>query len=122
MAKDEILIRVLNTHSQKVKLLFPSIANNKALMRNMGFVISDPQYDAKMECIKMKKPFSENGIAKTPLKEAFAPKIEPVKTEPKKEQPKNEIPAPVIKNEPKKRTRRTKAEMLADKNKSKQPA
>lgn len=122
MAKEEILIRVLNTHNQKVKMVFPDIANNKQLMKNVGFVISDPNYDTKMDAIKNKKPFSENGIAKEPVKESFAPNVEVPKVEPKTEQPKNEITAPIITDEPKKRTRRTKAEMLADKNNTKQTA
>lgn len=114
---DKILIRVINTTTQKVKNLFPAVVNNKGLMRNMGFVISDPNYDAKMECIKNKKPFSENGIAKEPVKESFAPIItEPVKINEPVIQPKNEIISPVIADEPKvKRTRRTKAQIESDK-------
>ena len=120
---DKITIRVLNTTNQKVKFVYANIANNKQLMKNVGFVISDPQYDLKMECIRNKKPFSENGQAKEPLKESFATPIEPKKTEEKKEQPKNEIVTPVITDEPKvKRTRRTKAEMLAAKTSKKQLA
>lgn len=59
MAKEEILIRVVNTETQKVKNVFPAIANNKALMKNMGFIIQDPQYEAKMEAVNNKKPFVE---------------------------------------------------------------
>lgn len=110
MAKEEITIRVLNPTTQKHKFLFPSIANNKQLMKNMGFIISDPQYDAKMEAYKNNKPFSANGQTNEPVKEAFAPKSEP----------NNIISTPEIKDEPVKRKRRTKEQMLADKNKPKQ--
>lgn len=113
MAKDEILIRCLNTETQKVKNLFPSIANNRQLMKNVGYVISDPNYEAKMDAIKNKKPFSENGQAKEPVKESFAAPIES-KPEPKIEMPKDEPKA--------RRTRRTKAQMLADKQSKKQTA
>lgn len=123
MAKDEILIRCLNTKTQKVKNLFPSIANNRQLMKNVGCVISDPNYEAKMDAIKNKRPFSENGQAKLPAQESFAPKVaEPVKSEPVP-QPKNEMAAPEIAGEPKTRkTRRTKAQMQADKQSNKQTA
>ena len=114
---DKILIRVINPTTQKVKNLFPAIVNNKGLMRNMGFIINDPNYDAKMDCIKNKKPFSENGIAKEPVKESFAPIItEPVKINEPVIQPKNEIIAPIIEGETKaKRVRRTKVQIEADK-------
>lgn len=120
---DKITIRVISLKGDKAKNMYPAIVNNKQLMKNVGFVISDPNYEAKMEAVRMKKPYSENGQTKEPVKEAFAPKIDPVKTEPKIEQPKNEIVAPVITDEPKvKRVRRTKAEMLAAKTKTKQIA
>ena|SRR3990167_5617474 len=116
MGKNDILIRVLNINNQKIKMVFPNIANNKQLMKNVGFVISDPNYEAKMDAIKNKKPFRENGIAKEPVKESFAPKVEPIKTEPVTAHPKNEILTPAINDKPKeKRQRRTKAQMLADK-------
>lgn len=121
MAKDEITIRVINPTTQKVKLVFPDIANNKQLMKNMGFMISDPQYDAKMDAIKNKKPFSENGQTKLPAQESFATPVQ-IKPEVKIEQPKNEIVAPIITDEPKvKRPRRTKEQMKADKSTKKQP-
>lgn len=93
---------------------FPAIANNKQLMRSMGWVISDPNYDGKMEAIKMNKPFSENGKAKDPIRESFA---SPVILAPEVniEQPKNEIEAPVIIGEKVKRTRRTKEQMQSAK-------
>lgn len=113
---DKITIRVMSHQNQKVKFVFPSIANNKGLMRNMGFVISDPNYDAKMEAIRNRKPFSENGKASEPAKESFATPTEQPKLEPKIEQPKNEVSAPEIKGEPKTRKpRRTKEQMAADK-------
>lgn len=87
---DKITIRVMSHQNQKVKFVFPSIANNKGLMRNMGFVISDPNYDAKMEAIRNRKPFSENGKAPEPAKESFAPPVEAPKPEVKIEQPKGE--------------------------------
>lgn len=138
---DKITIRTISTKGepQKVKFVYPAVANNKQLMKNVGFVISDPNYEAKMECIRMKKPYSENGMTKEPVKEAFAPKIEPVKTDPKIEQPKNEIKPmefiipdektqafldkKIAEDERKvKRTRRTKAQMLEAKTKTKQTA
>lgn len=119
---DKITIRVISTgQDQKTKFLFHHVANNKGMMKHMGFVISDPQYDAKMEAIRNKKPFSENGQAKEPVKESFSIPI--VTTEPKIPQVKNEIVTPVIVDEPKiKRTRRTKAQMQADKSTKKQNA
>lgn len=112
----KITIRCISTASdnQKVKFVYPNIANNKQLLKNVGFVISDPNYDAKMEAFRMKKPYSENGKASEPAKEAFIAPVEE-KPEPKIEQPKNEIQAPVIKDEPVKRVRRTKAQIEADK-------
>jgi len=114
MAKEEILIRCISTANQKVGMKFPAIANNKQLMRSMGWVISDPNYDGKMEAIKMNKPFSENGKAKDPIRESFA---SPVILAPEVniEQPKNEIEAPVIIGEKVKRTRRTKEQMQSAK-------
>lgn len=82
----------MSHQNQKVKFVFPSIANNKGLMRNMGFVISDPNYDAKMEAIRNRKPFSENGKAPEPAKESFASPVEAPKPEVKIEQPKGELP------------------------------
>lgn len=120
---NQITIRVLGTENQKVKHVYPSIANNKQLMRNMRFAISDPNYEAKMEAFKNKKSYSENGISKEPIKEAFANPVLPTKEEAKIEQPKNEIIAPAIIDEPRvKRTRRTKEQMLADKQTKKQTA
>lgn len=122
---DKITIRCISLKGdpQKVKFMYPAIVNNKQLLKNVEFVISDPNYNAKMECVTMKKPYSENGLTNEPLKESFAA---PVKLEPEKkiEQPKNEIDTPAIKNEPvkEKRTRRTKAQMLEAKTKTKQTA
>lgn len=74
MNKNEILIRVINSTNQKIKMVFPSIANNKQLMKNVGFVISDPNYDIKMECFRNKKPYiQENGQTKESVKENSAP-------------------------------------------------
>lgn len=114
---NQITIRVISTKEpQKTKFVFPQIANNRQLMKNMGFVISDPQYEAKMEAVRAKKAFSENGKPKEADKEAFAPKVEEVKTQEPVSQPKNEVEAPAIEGEPKtKRTRRTKAQIEADK-------
>lgn len=133
---DKITIRVISIgQDQKTKFVFPAIANNKQLMKNVGFVISDPQYDAKMEAIRNKKPFSENGVTKLPAQESFAPKVEPEIKQAPVEQPKSEafqsvttdeikgndpagnvIESPAIQGEPKtKRLRRTKAQIEADK-------
>lgn len=136
---NQITIRCISTKGepQRVRMRYPAVANNHQLMRTMGYTISDPQYDAKMEAFKAKQPWSENGQAKLPVQESFAPKIEPVKIEPKIEQPKNEIlpkmelinsiPAPSrihggLIGEKVKRTRRTKAQMQADKLTKKQTA
>lgn len=59
MAKEEILIRIVNPTTGKSKPVYPAIANNKNLMKNMGFIIQDPQYEAKMEAVNNKKPFIE---------------------------------------------------------------
>lgn len=131
MAKEDILIRVLGIANQRVKMVFPSIANNKQLMKNMGFVISDPNYDTKMDAIKNKKPFSENGVAKEPVKEAFAPTIvtkpEPIIEQPKNSisvtgdiskisqgMPKERIEAEITVRVPNKRIRRTKEQIAFD--------
>lgn len=111
MAKfNEITIRVLNTSTQKVKFVFPSIANNKHLMKNMGFVISDPQYDAKMEAFKNRKPFGENGQVKEPIKE-LTPIVQSKNETVAEDKPKVSINT---EGEPKKRTRRTKEQIKAD--------
>ena len=117
MAKEEILIRCLQTlqnGTEVVRMKYPNIANNHLLMTSGKCKISDPQYDAKMEAIKMNKPFSENGKAKDPIRESFA---SPVILAPEVniEQPKNEIEAPVIIGEKVKRTRRTKEQMQSAK-------
>lgn len=63
---DKITVRVISTESnQKTKNVFVSIANNKALMKRMGFTISDPNYEAKMEAFKNRKPYIET--AKKPV-------------------------------------------------------
>src|SRR3990167_332344 len=80
----QISIRCINPKTNKVKNLFPNVANNAQLMRNMGWVIADPQYDAKMDAIKNNKPFSENGKTEQPLKESFISPA-PVQEEVKKE-------------------------------------
>jgi hypothetical protein len=46
----------------------PSIANNALLMRESGYVISDPNYDEKMRCFREKKPYTDGccgGICKS---------------------------------------------------------
>ena len=91
-----ILIRCISTKPglDKVKFMFHTIANNKQLMINAGFVISDPNYEVKMQCIKEKKPFELMS---------------------KKEAPKAEAPkakAPIIKV---KRKRRSKTQIETDK-------
>lgn len=68
---NQITIRVVNKTTGKVKNVFPSIANNKQLMKTSGMEISDPQYDAKMEAFRNNRPFIENGKAKEPVKESF---------------------------------------------------
>lgn len=72
----DITIRVVNKTTGKVKNVFPNIANNKQLMKTSGQQIADPQYDAKMEAVKNNRPFIENGKAKEPVKESFAPQNE----------------------------------------------
>ena len=69
----DILIRCVNTKTQKVKYLFPDIANNKQLMKSQDNIISDPQYDYKMEMFKNpgKANFSKNGQSSEPVKESF---------------------------------------------------
>jgi len=114
---NQITIRCISTKGepQRVKFLFPDIANNKHLVKTMEFVISDPNYDAKMTAFKAKKPFSENGQTKEAVKESFASPIPEIKTEPKEPQPKNEIKTPVLIGEEKvKRIRRTKAQIAID--------
>lgn len=80
-----VLIRCINIKSNKVKNMYPSIASNKQLMKTMGWQISDPDYQAKMEAYKAKKPFPPtNGKADEPKREAFAPELlEPQKPEKK---------------------------------------
>lgn len=70
----QITIRCINKESKKVKFVFPSIANNKALMNSCGFEIADPQYDAKMKAFSEKRPFIENGKSEKPVEESFATK------------------------------------------------
>ena len=76
MASNQILIRVVSSVNQKTKQVLPDIANNKQLMKSQGWVISDPNYDAKMEALKNNKPFSENGKSVNPVKDSFAAKQE----------------------------------------------
>ena len=90
---DKITIRVIGMTSgvQRMREVFPSLASNTSLLRKMGYVISDPNYDAKMECVRNKKPFSVNGKSSEPKKESFAPPAQTPKPEVKIEQPKGEV-------------------------------
>ena len=93
-----ILIRCISTKPglDKVKFMFHTIANNKQLMINAGFVISDPNYEVKMQCIKEKKPFELMSKKEDIIKVAEAPKAE----------------APIVKV---KRKRRSKTQIETDK-------
>ena len=87
----EILIRCIGmtANKQRVRFKKPDVANNAMLMREAGYVISDPNYDEKMQCWRNKKPFSENGQTTNPLKESFAAPIQTPAPDTKIEQPKN---------------------------------
>ncbi len=62
---DKITIRCISTGEvQKEKFMYPNVANNKRLLKNVGFVISDPNYDSKMEAFKSKKPYTPSAPAK----------------------------------------------------------
>lgn len=54
---EQILIRCINSKTNKVKNLFPTVAINKQLMKTMGWVISDPESEAKLKAWKEKKPY-----------------------------------------------------------------
>lgn len=58
---DKILIRCISNKAgvEKTKNMFHTVANNKTLMKNSGFVISDPNYDAKMHCINNNLPYPQ---------------------------------------------------------------
>ena len=67
---NEILIRCIGMTAgkQRVRNMKPAIANNALLMRESGYVISDPNYDEKMRCFREKKPFTDEccgGVCKT---------------------------------------------------------
>lgn len=65
---NKVTIRVLSTKEpQKAKNLYAFIANNKALMKRMEFVISDPNYEEKMKAITEKKPYFEKSTASKKL-------------------------------------------------------
>lgn len=59
-AFDKITIRCISTgEPQREKFMYPNIASNKRLLKNVGFVISDPNYESKMEAFKTKKSYTQ---------------------------------------------------------------
>lgn len=79
---NQITVRCISLEGtpQKVKSMYPAIANNKRLMNSMKFTISDPLYEAKMKSFKNKEDFDEKAAQKESVKApALTPKAIPTK-------------------------------------------
>jgi len=71
----EILIRCIGmtANKQRVRFKKPDVANNAMLMREAGYVISDPNYDEKMQCFRKNCGCAEGEECKTETKKRGRP-------------------------------------------------